>query len=328
MLTDYWVIALLLSQLSSFVLLAGAALLSSHIIKRWSVNGFGEEQLMLERRSYLVGSIVQFVLIFQVAALLMFLNVANHHLTGVIKGAMCADGVLGVNSYGKPLLYIKMGAMLLYIAYLLLNYLDNSEPAYPLTPIKYWLIYPVFLLLGVELVYTVLFFYHIKPDVIATCCSVTFVAQSGKTGYFTLFGSDFTSSWLWVFGLSGGGLIAILLTSKRLAWLNLILGFAFITSGIYSLKQFFVKYIYGLPSHNCLYDIFWIKHYLIGYVFFGGYYLLAGALLGAFLLQIFKARLHQQHASLARKMRWVSIFTVIILILLPLYYWWKWDGTL
>lgn len=328
MLTDYWVIALLLSQLSSFVLLAGATLLSSQIIKRWSINNFNEEQLLLERRSYLVGSIVQFVLIFQVISLLMFLYAANHHFTGVIKGAMCADGVLGVNAYGKPLLYIKMGAVLLYVTYLLLNHLDNSEPAYPLTPIKYWLIYPVFLLIGVDLVYTVLFFYHIEPDLIATCCSVAFVGKNGSTGYFSFLASKFTTSWLWVFGISGGVLALMLLVKQRLAWLKLVVGSVFVTSAIYTLKHFFVKYIYGLPSHNCLYDIFWAKYYLIGYVFFGGYYLLMASLIGALLLEVFKARLQQPHEKLAHKMRWWSFYLVLLLILLPMWYWWSWDGVL
>lgn len=327
MLTDYWVIALLLAQLSSFVLVAGAVMLSRQIIRRWSANEFNEEQLMLERRSYLVGSIVQFVLIFQVAALFMFLNTANHHLTGVIKGAMCADGVLGVNSYGKSLLYVKMGAMIFYVVYLFLNYLDNSEPEYPLTPLKYWLIFPVFLLIGIDLVYMVLFFYNIEPDVIATCCSVSFVAE-GAPGYFKLFTSNFTTGWLWTFGISGVLLAVTLLVSNRLALLKLILGAVFITSAIYSLKYFFVKYIYGLPSHNCLYDIFWAKHYLIGYVFFGGYYTLATTLTGALLLRVCKPKLHIQHTRLIYKMRWLSLATVLILMIIPLIYWWQWNGTL
>lgn len=328
MLTDYWVIALLLSQFSSFVLLAGAALLSSQIIKRWSVDNFNEEQLFLERRSYLVGSIVQFVLIFQIASLLMFLNTTNHHFTEVIKGAMCADGVLGANSYGKPLLYIKMGAMILYITYLLLNHLDNSEPAYPLTPTKYWLIYPIFVLIGFDLLYTILFFYYIEPDLIATCCSVTFAGKGGNNGYFSLLSTNFTTTWLWLFGISGATLLLVLLISKRLAWIKLLLGSIFVTSAIYSLKHFFVKYIYGLPSHNCLYDIFWAKHHLVGYVFFGGYYILITTLIGTVILQLFGRRLQQSHEKLERKIRWWSVWVILVLTLLPLWYWWSWDGTL
>lgn len=327
MLTDYWVIALLLAQLCSFALLTGAVLLSSQIIKYWSIAHFDELQLKLERRSYLVGSIIQFVLIFQIAALFMFLNTANHHLTGVIKGAMCADGVLGVNAYGNPLLYLKMGAMLLYLSYLFLNYLDNSEPAYPLTPLKYWLVFPIFLLVGIDLVVMVAFFYHIEPDVIATCCSVAFVAK-GTTGYFGLFTHSFTQEWLWIFGISGGLLLVVLFFATRYVWLQVILGGIFITSAIYSLKYFFVKYIYGLPSHNCLYDIFWTKHYWVGYVFFGGYYILAASLIFRLLLHLFRARLGNQPVELKEKMRWISFWTTLVLILLPLVYWWQWKGNL
>ncbi|HAS40840.1 MAG TPA: hypothetical protein DCS93_10190 [Microscillaceae bacterium] len=327
MLTDYWVISLLLSQFCSLVLLTGAVLLSNQIIKRWSPGCFDELQLQLERRSYLVGSIVHFVLIFQIASLFMFLNVANHHLTEVIKGAMCADGALGVNTFGKNLLYLKMGAVLVYVVYLFLNYLDNSEPAYPLTPLKYWLIYPIFVLVALDLVVMVLFFYNIEPDVIATCCSVKFVV-TGAQGYFSLFASGFTTGWLVLFGVSGGVLVLLLFFSSRLHWLKLIIGSIFITSAIFSLKYFFVKYIYGLPSHNCLYDIFWAKHYFVGYLFFGGYYILAASLICLVLLQLFKARLGNLHPKLMQKLRWVSFWTTLILIFLPLAFWWHWDGTL
>lgn len=327
MLTDYWVISLLLAQLCSLSLLTGAVLLSNQIIKKWSVNHFDELQLQLERRSYLVGSIVHFVLIFQIASLFMFLNVANHHLTEVIKGAMCADGVLGVNSYGKNLLYLKMGAVLLYVVYLFLNYLDNSEPAYPLTPLKYWLIYPIFVLVALDLIGMVLFFYNIEPDVIATCCSVTFVA-SGSKGYFSLFASGFTNGWLLLFSLSGTFLLLVLFITNRFQWVKLILGGIFITSAIFSLKYFFVKYIYGLPSHNCLYDIFWAKHYFIGYLFFGGYYILAASLICLVLLQMFKKRLGNLHPKLMQKLRWTSFWVTLILIFIPIAYWWHWDGNL
>lgn len=327
MLTDYWVISLLLGQLCSLTLLTGAVLLSNQMIRKWSAGSFDELQLQLERRSYLVGSIVHFVLIFQIASLFMFLHVANHHLTEVIKGAMCADGALGVNSFGENLLYLKMGAVLVYIVYLFLNYLDNSEPAYPLTPLKYWLIYPIFGLIALDLVWMVLFFYNIEPDVIATCCSVKFVA-SGAEGYFSLFASRFTTGWLVLFGVSGSALLLLLFFFQRFSWLKLLTGGVFITSAIFSLKYFFVKYIYGLPSHNCLYDIFWAKYYFVGYIFFGGYYTLAASLICLVLLQLFKARLGDLHPQLAQKLHWISFWVTLILIALPLAFWWHWDGNL
>ena len=121
--------------------------LAFRIIRLWSADTTTELQLYLERRSYLIAFMVQFVLIFQILSLFLFLYTVNNHLPGIIKGAMCATGSFGMLMIMDIVhLYLKSAGIIIYAAFLILNYLDNSEPAYPLTPIKYWLVFPAFLL--------------------------------------------------------------------------------------------------------------------------------------------------------------------------------------
>ncbi len=337
MLTDYWVIALLVSQFFSLLLLLRAGFFAGKIIRHWSALTADELQLSLERKSYLVGSIIQFVLIFQLASLLMFLNIANHHLPDIVKGAMCATGTLGVNGYGYFVLFLKMTGVLIYASYLMLNYLDNSEPSYPLTPFKYWLVFPALLLVVMDAYTSFQYFWQIEPDIIATCCSVSFT-DPGSAGLATLSAESLSSGIWWVYVLS---FLALLFTSwgnfglsslKEKIWyftlLRLGVALIYVLSAVYTLRHFFVKYIYGLPTHDCLFDIFWAKYHYIGYLLFGSYYGLVLSLLFLALYQMASPYLHTSHLHLSKILnRWHLLFLALSFGV-PLLYWLSWSGQL
>lgn len=322
MLTDHWVIAQLLSQLCSVSLLFGVSFFSVEITKKWNVLVSDEIQLLLERKSYLVGSVLQIVLFFQVLSLMMFLVTVNEHLPTLVKGAMCATGVLETNLYGMPLLYLKSIAIFVYFSFLILNYLDNSEPNYPLTPLKYYLVIPAFLLLLVDFVAMLAYFYAIDPDIISNCCSVQFVAQADNAATF-LSSGDYIEEVIAAFVL----LFAVLLLTfkKPFAFFIAIL---YVFTAIYSLKYFFVKYIYGLPSHNCLFDIFFHNNYYIGYLIYGSYYVLLGTFLFSLLKNVFKGRLKTQHQSLQKQLNHTALIALLVSFLVPVLYWFFWEGSL
>ena len=340
MLADYWVITQLLTQVFSFMFLLGAALFSTRVIRLWSADATTELQLYLERRSYLIAFMVQFVLIFQVIALFLFLHTVNNHLPGIIKGAMCATGTLGVNDYGYNVLYLKSVGIIIYAAFLILNYLDNSEPAYPLTPIKYWLVFPAFLLLSFDFYYLFEYFRNIEPDIIATCCSVSFIASKSNT-VFLLEHISSNSGLLWLFYALFLilWLIQALVLVKPDLFINpkvklgisifqLIISLAYVFLAMLTLKYFFVKYIYGLPSHNCLFDIFWANYYYVGYGIFGSYYGLIISSLFVFLYQAFKKHLRYKHTATLKKAQLYYLFFLSLSFLIPIVYWVSWRGNL
>ena len=145
MFTDYWVIAQLWAQGCALMLLLYASFFAVRSLRFWVGESDSALQTNLERQNYLMSAIMQVGLWFQALSLLMFLHTVNEHLPPLIKGAMCATGTLGINAWGYPLLGLKSLAILVYAIYLFINYLDNQEPAYPLTPHKYWWLFPALL---------------------------------------------------------------------------------------------------------------------------------------------------------------------------------------
>jgi len=146
MFADHWIIAQLIGQACSIFLLAIASWISLNIIRKWEPVSATELQIKLERQTYLISSLVRYVLFFQIISLFVFLFTVNNHLPGLIRGAMCASGTLTVNTYGYPLLFIKIFAIPLYATYLFMDHLDQSEAEYPLTPHKFWFVIPIFIM--------------------------------------------------------------------------------------------------------------------------------------------------------------------------------------
>ncbi len=333
MLNDYWVIAQLLGQFCTLLLLIGGAFYALSLIRYWEQGSSTELQIVLERQGYLIGAIIQFGLFFQVLLLLMFLNTVNIHLTGQIEGAMCATGVLGVNDYGYPLLYLKIGSLLGYMAYLMLNYFDQREPEYPLTPLKFWWVFPALLLMLIDFYWTYQFFAGIEPNIIATCCSVSFLVESSSP--YALYATpekleNYLSIW-------GAAFVVLLLLSTlwqrkiaKLRFWSVQFGLSLLYLGlsVYVLRHFFVKYIYALPSHNCLFDIFWAKYYYVGYLLFGSYFgILCCGLLGV-LYHFFAFRLRRMSFQFWQNLQVFYTCLLLVSFVLPWFYWYAWDGVL
>ena len=83
------------------------ALFGYRILRRWDLRSGSEEQLALERRTYLLSTLVSQVLVFQVGSLFLFIYTADG-LHGLFVGAMCAAGTLNVNAWGYPAFLAKI----------------------------------------------------------------------------------------------------------------------------------------------------------------------------------------------------------------------------
>ena len=110
----------------------------------------------------------------------------------------------------------------------------------------------------------------------------------------------------------------------RLRYLVLLLSPVFIYADIIVLKYHFVKFIYGMPSHNCLFDIFWSEYYFAGYLIFGTLAVHLISLLMLLLLQFVKNKLANDRPHLQRKLKWISAGSLIVHILILSLYWLNW----
>ncbi len=334
MLTDLWLIAQLLLQICSLFLLSYATIYALKIVVKWRATVADEEQLLLEKQSYLVGTLAQVVLFFQILGLIFFIFTANIHLPTLIKGAMCAAGVLDSNKFGKPLLYVKLSSLFIYLSFMIYEYLDKSEPAYPLTPKKYFWLFPSLVLLFVDFLLQINFYSHINPDRIVTCCSLNFISEN-ENNNLLLGNQNLTKISLLLFGLFFvllnlfyGFFRATKKEQKKIIYLQFFLGICYLILAIFTLQHFFVKYIYGIPTHNCLYDLFLPHYYGVGFLLFGLYYLIFTALL-------FKVILTQQQnlliSNYQSKIKFIDFLVIIFLwlsLLIPAWFWLTWKGNL
>ena len=96
------------------------------ILRHWDVASGSERQLALERRTYLITTILTWAFVFQLASLLLFVYVADD-LSGLFVGAMCAVGSLSLNAYGYPALLLKLANFLLGGVWLVVNAADSRR---------------------------------------------------------------------------------------------------------------------------------------------------------------------------------------------------------
>jgi len=245
------IIALLLSSAICVLALAASAPFAFEVIRRWDIRSGSERQLKLERRTYLFSTLLAFVLVAQLASVLLFVFNAEK-MSGMFVGAMCAVGTLNVNPYGFPALNAKIALFFLAAMWLAINHVDSRARDYPLVRIKYGLLLLLAPLLAASAWTEAQFFLNLKADVITSCCGSLF-SEGSKTlaaeasaleplpAMILFYGAMGLaigmSSLHWSFGRGGYGVAVAS-----------VLGFAAAIAGILS---FISLYIYEHPHHHC-----------------------------------------------------------------------------
>ena len=125
------VMALLIGSSLTCFMLVYAVWYGIRILAKWDIKSGSELQLSLERRTYLISTILSYTLVFQILSLFLFIYTADH-LHNLFTGAMCAAGVLNVNAFGYPLLILKIADFLLAGIWLIINHADTRGYDYPL----------------------------------------------------------------------------------------------------------------------------------------------------------------------------------------------------
>jgi len=271
------ILALLIGSLLTCFLLLYGAFYGVSVLRRWDLRSGSEAQLEMERRTYLISTMVGYAFAFELLSLFLFIYTADD-LCRLFSGAMCAAGTLNVNAFGYPALAIKIVNFLLAGTWLILNYVDNRAYDYPLIRVKYLLLLLVTPMMLAETALQFAFFLRLDPDIITSCCSTLFSAEPREAEARSLvaiisgiplralFFVLMTSTVLWgIFVYRGAGK-----GGGPYAVLSLIVFFVSIAAMI----SVFSLYFYDLPTHHCPFCVLKAEYGYAGYplylTLFGG----------------------------------------------------------
>jgi len=272
------IVALLLGSLLTGLMLLHAGWHGIRILGRWDIRSGSELQLELERRTYLISTLLNVVLVVQVLSLFLFIFTAEA-LHGLFVGAMCAAGSLSVNDFGYPTLILKVLTCLAAGVWLVLNHADTRGYDYPLIRIKYAFLLVLIPFVVVEGYLQYRYFEGLQADVITSCCGSLF-SQDKQTLAAEIAGLPVRPT-AWAFF---GSMAATQATGVgfrlrgRGGYLFSGLSFAAFLIAVASLISFIGMYVYELPSHHCPFDILQAEYHHVGYPLYAT--LLGGGIAG------------------------------------------------
>ncbi len=273
--------AILALYLSS-ALISFMVLYSAHygvqVLRKWDIRSGSEEQLGLERKTYLISTLLTYLFAFELASLFLYIFTVDHLHTFFV-GAMCAAGSLKVNEYGYPTLILKTVNFLLAGLWLILNRTDNLAYDYPLIRKKYFLLLVLAPLILAEAALQTNYFLRLKPNIITSCCGSLFsigentlpseIASLPSIPMKALFSLGILTT------ISLGGYYSL---KNRGGYLfSSVSAITFLIS-ILSIISFISLYFYELPTHHCPFCILQKEYGYIGYPLY--LTLLGGAISG------------------------------------------------
>lgn len=312
------VLALLVSSLLIALMTLYAAAWGGVILLRWDIESGSELQVTLERRTYLVSTIVAYFLGFQLVSLFLFIQTADS-ICHLFVGAMCAVGTLTANPYGYPTLTLKIATSLMAGPWLILNRADNMGYDYPMIRQKYLLLLAAAPLVLVETLLQWTFFLRLEPDIITSCCGALF-SQKSRGIASEIASLPARGTMIAFYGLCA----AVLMTGLWYLWRGRgMAAFAFLSAAtlpmsLVAMVSFVSLYFYEMPSHHCPFCILQQEYHHAGYPL---YILLLASVItgtGAGVLQPFRSR--ESVASLLpplqKKLVTVSILSLMLFVLI------------
>lgn len=245
-----------------------AAVVGRRIARCWDLGSGSEEQLQLERKTYLMATILNTLFGIQVLALFLFVRTAEA-MHPLFVGAMCAAGTLNVNAYGYPLLVIKMLGFFLCGLWLIVNHLDGLAVDYPLIREKYSLLAAITMLLALDAWLTLNYFGLLEADVITSCCGTLFStdapAIAGELASLPSYGVKvvfFAGQALLL--RSGIHFLATGSGARLFGWMAA----AALVFGLVAVIAFISVHYYELPTHHCPFCLLQGGYHYVGYPFY------------------------------------------------------------
>lgn len=262
------IMALLLASAVTTVMVVAAAGFGLQVLRHWDLSSCSQRQLILERRTYLISTLLGFAFAIGLASLLLFVFNADRMATQFV-GAMCAVGTLNANDYGFPAIQLKLVNFLLAGVWLVMNHADSLGWDYPLIRAKYRLLLVIAPAMMAETVVQALYFLGLDADVITSCCGSIFSAYARSVaaemaalpplpsmiGFYAVMAATMAVGLRFVYRQRGGILFAGMSA----------VAFA---AAIMSMISFISIYIYEHPHHHCPFDVIQSGYGHIGYALY------------------------------------------------------------
>jgi len=272
------IIALFISSLLISGMVLYASFYGALILRYWDIKSGSETQLNLERRTYLISTIISYACVFQLCSFFLFIYTADT-LHPFFTGAMCAVGSLNVNKWGFPTVILKTITFLLAGLWLIINFTDNRGFDYPLIKVKYLLLLIITPLILAETIMQSNYFLGLNPEVITSCCGSLFTADT-KGVASEIVSLPRSVMEIAFYGTMMGALVlgAVFYRTGKMGYgFSAAISVTFLIS-IASFISFISIYFYELPTHHCPFCILQKEYGYIGYFLY--LLLLAGGLTG------------------------------------------------
>jgi hypothetical protein len=272
------VITQLLASALAALFVAGGAWFAIGVLRGWDSGSGSERQLALERRTYLISTLLAYAFGIQLLGLFLFVHTADA-LAGLLVGAMCAAGTLNANAWGYPALGLKVATFVLGGVWLVVNAVDNRAEDYPLVRAKYRFLLALAPLVLAEAAAQAAFLLSLRADVITSCCGTQFAEGKGTLAS-SLAALPVGTMRVAFFGTVGAAVAAgcLFLARRRGALAAASLSAAAFAVGAASLVSFIGMYVYELPTHRCPFCVLQRDYHYIGYALYLA--LLGGTVLG------------------------------------------------
>ena len=272
------ILALVAGAAVTSLMIIGASWFGLQIIRKWDLSSGSEQQLGLEKKTYLISTVMAYAFGFQIISLFLFIHTADS-LCSMFTGAMCAAGTLAVNSYGYPVFILKIVNFLFAGLWLIMNFTDNHSPDYPLIRKKYLLLLLIMPFVLAEAVLQAVYFFSLQADVITSCCGSLFSTE-GKGTVQSVLSIPVGPTRILFFASAACAAATgsyLYLTGRGAYLFSAVSLITFAVSAL-SLMLFISLYIYEIPTHHCPFCILKREYHFIGYLLYAT--LLGGAVAG------------------------------------------------
>ncbi len=323
MMLDPWILGLIIGH-SALLLVFSLGLINAwQIFSGWDYNSSAEKQFLLEKKTYLVSTVMNFALFMQILMLFLF-GMAADELANVLPGAMCAVGTLSSNRYGFALLDLKIVSFFVYFIWLVFNYLDNQIETYPLVRKKYLALMLLYPFAVVETVLLFAFAFNLDPSVITSCCGSVY--NEGTEGLGASLAGASAGFMLPIFFS-----IVILLLLNRFVfnrrdagrkWFGNLLEFplwiAFFITAIVVISSFVSTYVYEMLSHSCPFCFMGAEYHYYGVALYLCLFVATATGMTGGLLEMIKQpeTLAEKARLLQKKMNTVSLWGMLAFVVI------------
>ena len=257
------VIAFLAVEFLIIVLMGISQFYVGFIMRYWDFSSTTNLQYSLEKKNYLINTILFFTIVCKII-LFVFFALALNELSNIVPGAMCSAGVVGSNEYGNILLLLKLLLIFGFGFWIIVNNLDLKATNFPFLKRKYAIFTILFIGVLVEFGLEILFFVNIPLKVPVFCCSVVFQAPKLPFGY--------TQIMLMAFFYLIFALILVVNFLKQ-SMASFALNLLFLFVAYYAITYFFGLYVYEQPNHKCPYCMLLKDYFYVGYFIWGSLFL-------------------------------------------------------